>query len=506
LLVSFCVYWFSDSIADPDLWGHVRFGEDIIRTRSIVHDDTYSYRTGDQQWINHEWLSELIFAGLYRQAGPRGLVVFKVLISILLLWLCHGHLLDQGVGPFSSVFLLVVISLPFRLGMATIRPQLFTYLFFLAQLLILERATTRRALWSWVLPIVYAIWVNLHGGVLAGLGVLGIWIAAGVVERLRHGGGSFIRNVVAAIPLVLLGAACGLALLCNPYRAALVSFLLRKGTVARPEIGEWAPITLMSRSGGLYLILVAAGIAGLVASGRRRKPQPVLIWSTTAVLPLFSQRHYPLFALALVVLAGEHIADVWSRLFAHPAIPSVPSRSVAVISVIFSVALVGLSLPRFACIRIEPYYFAFPARAVAFLRQSGVRGNMAVPFDWGEYVLWHLGPGVKVSIDGRRETVYSDEAYRQSNDFERGSGVWDLLVRTSKTDLVLAPIRSPTANLLSRTPTWAPLYHDSCSVIFVREGFPGLARLVESPVPALPDNGAGLCFPSPNHSHGGAVP
>ena len=85
------------------------------------------------------------------------------------------------------------------------------------------------------------------------------------------------------------------------------------------------------------------------------------------------------------------------------------------------------SLPQMGCIRVEPNYFAFPARAVAFLRASGIRGNMAVPFDWGEYVLWHLGPGVKVSIDGRRETVYSDEAYRESRDFERGSGVWDAL-------------------------------------------------------------------------------
>ncbi len=66
---------------------------------------------------------------------------------------------------------------------------------------------------------------------------------------------------------------------------------------------------------------------------------------------------------------------------------------------------------------------------------------MAVPFDWGEYVLWHLGPRVKVSIDGRRETVYSDEMYRQYRDFEQGTGVWDALLKTSKTDLVLAAER-----------------------------------------------------------------
>src|SRR5207248_600661 len=103
-----------------------------------------------------------------------------------------------------------------------------------------------------------------------------------------------------------------------------------------------------------------------------------------------------------------------------------------------SLLLMALSVPRFGCIRVEPGYFPFPARAVAWLKQSGIRGNVAVPFDWGEYVLWHLGPGIRVSIDGRRETIYSDKAYRQSLDFERGTGVWDALLKTAPTDLVLA--------------------------------------------------------------------
>ena len=89
----------------------------------------------------------------------------------------------------------------------------------------------------------------------------------------------------------------------------------------------------------------------------------------------------------------------------------------ASIGLVASLVLIGLSFPHLGCIRIEPFYFPFPARAVALLKQSGIRGNMAVPFDWGEYVIWHLGPGIKVSVDGRRETVYSEESYRQSRDF-----------------------------------------------------------------------------------------
>ncbi len=122
---------------------------------------------------------------------------------------------------------------------------------------------------------------------------------------------------------------------------------------------------------------------------------------------------------------------------------------------------------------------------------------MAVPFDWGEYVLWHLGPGVKVSIDGRRETAYAAESYQQSLDFARGTGLWDALLKTTTTDLVLAPNGSPTANLMSRRDGWVPLYQDTCCVLFIREGFPDFGQIMETPVPSLPDDGNGLCFPAP---------
>ncbi len=218
LLAGFSLFWFSDTIADPDLWGHIRFGQDILRTGSIVKTDIYSYRTGGQPWINHEWLSEVIFAGLYNLFGPAGLIVFKVLVSLLIIGLSYSHLRRTGLGPYSSVFLLLLISIPFRLGLGTIRPQIFTYLFFFFELLVLEEAAAGRAYWLWVLPILLAVWVNLHGGVLAGAAVIGIWLVVRLVARPAADAIRLSRNLGTRIRLGLVGFACGLALLLNPYR------------------------------------------------------------------------------------------------------------------------------------------------------------------------------------------------------------------------------------------------------------------------------------------------
>jgi hypothetical protein len=490
LLIGFALFWFSDSAADPDLWGHVRFGQDIVRTGLVRQQDVYSYRTAGQLWINHEWLSEVIFACIYDARGPAGLIVLKALTSLLILALSYAHLRRRGLEAYPSALLLMLVSVPYHLGLNTVRPQLFTYLLFLLLLLVLEGT---RADLSWrvgLIPAIIAAWVNLHGGFMAGAGVLGLWGAFRAVAWVRNPA----RRLAELAILGLLGLGCGLAMCLNPYGYALLDFLLRTATVPRPEISEWTPMVLTSLPGALFLGLLALGIAGLAASRRPRRPEAIAVLSITAALTMQANRHYPLFALALIVGAGEHLADALRRV--RPARPSTPGRTRAVLALLAGILFAVSSRAHWTCIRIDPFYFPYPARAVDFLARSRVHANLAVPFTWGEYVLWHLGPRVKVSIDGRRETVYSEETYQQTLDFQRGTGAWDALLESSATDLVLAPQGSPTSNLMVGRKGWVAVRQDSFCVLFAREGFPGLERFLETPESRLPPDGAGLCFPN----------
>jgi hypothetical protein len=493
-LLAISAWWFADTVADPDLWGHIRFGKDIVRTGAIARLDRYSYRTAGQNWINHEWLVEVGFARLYDRDGAAGLIICKVAIGLVIVSLCFLHSRRGCLRPWFTTFFILWAIVPFRLGLGTVRPQMFTYLFFLVELMVLERARRDDDRILWALPPLFAIWVNAHGGVLAGVGALVVWMVAraamALVPKAAAGEnpGHFARS------LGLL-AACGLALCSNPYGPALLVFLLRTATVPRPEITEWAPVDLASVPGIFYLALVVIGIAALFRTRRPINWASIAVLSSTAILPLFSNRHYPLFAIALLVTLSEHIGDALDRHF--PRVAGSPARRYGLDAAALIVSLVFLAaaLPRFQCIRIEPYYFAYPARAVAFLERSGVTGNLAVSFDWGEYALWHLGPGVQVSVDGRRETVYSDESYRESVAFEQGAERWQELLATGTTDLVLLPLQSPATALLKVARGWVAIYKDAYSVIFARADFAGIATLVRTPVPSVVDDGRGLCFP-----------
>ncbi|MEE9569621.1 MAG: hypothetical protein V3W37_09560, partial [Candidatus Binatia bacterium] len=175
LFISVSLWMFSKSVADPDLWGHVKFGQDLWHTGQIVRSDPYSYLTENQVWINHEWLAEAIFYLAFALGGPSGLVVLKAAISLLIIGLLYRHLFRQGLTLLQGGMLLMLASPLLVPWLATVRPQAFTYLLFLLVLLLVHQIDGGRIRWLWATPPLFALWVNLHGGFLAGMGIFVLW-------------------------------------------------------------------------------------------------------------------------------------------------------------------------------------------------------------------------------------------------------------------------------------------------------------------------------------------
>ena len=42
----------TSTLVDPDLWGHLRFGHDMIAAGAIPRSDVYSF-TSARPWVNH---------------------------------------------------------------------------------------------------------------------------------------------------------------------------------------------------------------------------------------------------------------------------------------------------------------------------------------------------------------------------------------------------------------------------------------------------------------------
>ena len=349
-------YVFSRTSADPDLWGHIRFGEDLWRTGRIVRPDIYSYLTGDQLWINHEWLSEAIFYAVFAGAGSTGLIVFKSCLSLLIVGIIYCHLRQQVSVALRAASLALVFSMSLIPYLATVRPQAFTFLVFLLVLIVLERADRGERRWLWFGPPLVAFAVNLHGGVLASAGLFLFWLV------LSLSSAAFRERSFAAIcaqpnrAIIFVGVITIAAIFFNPYGIQLLFFLLRTATVPRPEIGEWQPIALMSVEGLVYVLCLTLALTGLMFSRKERSPVLITLFACTALLPLIASRHMPLFGLTCAVLTAHHVADVWDR--TSPVLSvygNHESQSVWFTAASFVIALVAItaSLPNFQCIRMD---------------------------------------------------------------------------------------------------------------------------------------------------------
>jgi hypothetical protein len=499
LVLSVVLYRFSYTMADPDLWGHLTFGNLVWRSGAVALPDPFSYMTAGSRWVNHEWLFEVLLHLLFVLAGPTGLIVVKLAVSLGMFGLLYHHLRLQGMTTLRVCIVLLLVLHAFLPSLILVRPQTASFLLFLLTLLIIHAVSRGRVGWAWAAPPLFALWANLHGGFLAGLGVLVIWAAAMLGARWASGRTRAPQPTALAV-LALLGSSL-LATALNPYGIELWRFLVRTAFGTRPEITEWQPLALTTPYGLGYAALVALGAWGVLNSSRERKPALMAVLVVTVLLPLTAIRHTPLAALAVAVLAGEHINDAWERWSPSRSSRQDSARSpwdvrLSAVALVGAAVLVALSVPHLSCIRVDPAQgLGYPARAIGLIKRSGATGNLAITFGWGEYAIYHIGPAIRVSIDGRRETVYPPQAYLESMRFLAGQGDWDALLRSHRTDLALVPVGSAAFNLLKLEPGWQLLYEDALAGLFGHAGASASDAVGRTKPPDLPADGSGLCFP-----------
>ncbi len=460
---------------DPDLWGHVRFGLDALRSGTITRTDPYSYITAGGPWINHEVLAELAMGLAYSFLGPMGLNLLRLAVGSATLVVIWWTLRRRGVTTMITAAMTSLAIVLMAMHLIEMRPHIFTLLFFTLTVIILGEAEQRGRKMLWLLVPIFWVWINTHGGVLAGLGISGIWALVRLFQigsRRSVPGHTRLREGAQLIAPLLAGLA---ATLITPYGPGLLHFLLRTATGPRPEIVDWQPLPLVSAVGAAYLIGLAITLPALLFSRRPRSIPLVCIYAVMALAPFLAVRHLPLFGSAAVLIAGEHVNDLWvrwrgiyrtspgssSRLFQYVVIGS---------SAGFLIASAIVSIGKLPYIPVRKDFY--PTHAVQLIREHVQQGNLAVHFNWGEYAIWHLGPAVKVSLDGRRETVYNDQLYQMCIRFMFGEGEWDTLLDRYPTDMALVGRQSPTYNLLRWKPGWVLVYEDEISALFVREDFP----------------------------------
>src|SRR5262245_39796068 len=64
-------------IIDHDIWFQLKGGELFLKDPGFPFIDVFSYVTAGKEWVNQEWVAEIILFLVYKFSGTTGLIIFK---------------------------------------------------------------------------------------------------------------------------------------------------------------------------------------------------------------------------------------------------------------------------------------------------------------------------------------------------------------------------------------------------------------------------------------------
>ncbi len=361
-----------------------------------------------------------------------------------------------------------------------VRPQIWSWLPFMAYLLILGSFSQKR-LPAWTLlvcPLLMMAWVNLHGAFILGGVMVGIFFVGEALRTLLHGENALAWRQVGWIGAT--GVLTGLAMLVNPRGVGIVSYVLDLMTDQPSQglIQEWQSPTLAGPANLVFFASLLLLIVTLAYSRFRLTPSDILLVLAFLWLAFSGQRYVVWFG----VVAMPILVQAVQRLPLHG--PRWTSQR----NLLNAVLILLVLLP---AVMVQPWwvekfplpqqYWAMvhrnaqigplidsktPLEAVEYLK-THPGGKLFNEMGYGSYLIWAL-PEQGVFIDPRVELFPYDQ-WQDYIRITRGARYNELLAQYGAERILLDRALQPElAIALSTDPGWKLEYQDNISQIWSR--------------------------------------
>ncbi len=377
------------SFLDPDFGWHIQVGTHILASGPPT-TDPFSYTMPTFPYVDHSWLSDVLIAKFYPQIGLTGLSLVVSLIAVAALLVS------------STIFSSRIKLLPLFIGGITlgsfvaIRPLVLDWLFFSVFLYFLVHKKSRL---SWLMGFgLFGLWSNLHGGFIIGLAALTIYLFFELVNKKRS---------ILASSLLLIAPL--LVTLVNPYGVGLWREVLSSvlDSNLRWTIQEWQPTFLRFEPTAIILAVTTSALMYRYHSSFPKW------WQATYWLVLIgamsSLRNVPLLVILAIPTLSRGLTIFSQEVKKIPlGREKLLKASRVFLVIIFIIVAVESSHTSFSVTHTteEGWY---PKKAVKFLANQHLNGQLFSPYEWNSYLLWKV-PGQKVFIDGRMPSWTNDKA------------------------------------------------------------------------------------------------
>jgi hypothetical protein len=446
--------------SDGDTFMHWRTGEYMLETGHVIRADPFSHTRLNYPIHSKEWLAEILFALAGRVAGIYGLAVVGALVIATTFWLLFRQLLREENDLLVAGLVAMLAAWASCIHWLA-RPHVFSLLLMVmwnGELRRFERTGAAGRL-AGMLAGLTVLWVNLHGGYLAGVLVLGAYWLGALVER------DYRKLKV----LTGAGLLAGIASLANPsgYYIHVHNFRFLRSEFFVGYLHEYASPAFHEAGATGFLVWLA--LIFVTLTWRRPKltaSENVLLISWT-YFALYASRNIPLLALlSAPILAPALSAGMpvgWRELAVRLRAMNDAGRGWPVVLAAGAAAVVLLRGPT------ELAEKRWPVQAVRFIQQHPEKfhGNTLNQYMWGGWLMWVL-PEHKVFVDGRAD-FYGEELVKE---FQAATALrpdWRAILDKYDVRWTLMPTEHRLNQALAvLTNQWDRAYSDPTATIYVK--------------------------------------
>jgi hypothetical protein len=464
---------------DPGTFWHTVLGTQIVENGHIPEYDSFTFTRNGERWLALQWAAETAMALCYRIGGwDLQLLLTATLLAFFFTWLFHRGII-QGMHWLPASFLVVV-----AIGACShhfhVRPHLasiFLLGWTFARLVDVESETTdsRRL---WFLVPVFAVWTNLHGGVLGGLMTVGLWWTAWMaLNTIRRSKGHWW---LLPLPLALFAT-----FFVNPYGWEMPATWLEIMTLPLPGIIIEHGPTLWTRPEGMaYLAILGLYFFVLVDAVLNSRHSRIvwllpLIW---AVLAFGRVRHVPLFSITACLAIADMIPHTRlarrlerTESFFFDRVGMLPTPCqlrrwllVPALVVVSCLALQRLNweLPVVGSNWAEPPAYRWPIKTTEMLQRIAVRDDLPRTvfndLDFGGYIAMHA-PQYRTYVDDRCE-LFGGEFLQNYVDLLADPTRFAEVA--AKVDYALVRTGTLVDQHLAKSPGWIKIESDEASTLY----------------------------------------
>jgi len=454
-----------NTIIDIDLWWNLKAGECIIENLEVPRVDIFSYTLGNTPWIDHEWLSQVIFYFIFSSMGWLGLNLLKALLIALsfLILFFFAYSRDKKI-LFPFFFLLFsILTFGYR---SVLRPEIFSYLLLCIFLYILEKGKGIA-----ILPFLQILWVNLHGYFI--LGPIVVFLYA--IGEFFHGDRLRARKTGLVLIFLILGC------FVSPYfyRGAFYPIRILLDVFGGQKLLMQNIHELqMPMAAGFYRYMFFWFFAILTSISfilnlQKVKLSHILIFALTFIASYKAARNIPIFIFPAMFFASINLN----------AAPLTKRLSVKKNYVVFVLLACGfiyffisnkyyVFMNQYNLRRTESRFsrFFMPSGACDFLEKNNIKGRMFNTLDFGPYIGYRFYPEKRIFIDTRTD-LYKDDFYRSYARAQNYPGEWEKIHAEYGFNIaVIRHVFSGTERILKylyRHRDWRLVYYDENSCIFL---------------------------------------